>query len=76
MVEACEGEDYPAEIVAVISNRPNAAGIAWADDRGIPTTVVDHTKFSSRQDFDDELHKIMLASGADIIALAQASCGL
>ena len=70
LVEACEGEDYPAEVVAVISNRPDAAGIAWADDRGIPTTVVDHTKFASRQDFDDELHKILLASGADFIAFA------
>ena len=70
LVEACEREGYPAEIVAVISNRPDAAGIAWADDRGIPTTVVDHTKFDSRQDFDDELHKILLASGANIIALA------
>ena len=70
LVEACAGDGYPAEVVAVISNRPDAAGIAWADDRGIPTTVVDHTKFDSRQDFDEELHKIMLASGADIICLA------
>ena len=70
LVEACGREGYPAEIVAVISNRPDAAGIAWADDLGIPTTVIDHTKFDSRQDFDDELHKILLASGADIIALA------
>ena len=70
LVEACADEDFPAEVVAVISNRPDAAGVAWADDRGIPTTVVDHTTFASRQDFDDELHKVLLASGADIIAHA------
>ena len=70
LVEAGAIAGYPAEIVAVISNRPDAPGIAWADARKIPTTVVDHSTFNTRRDFDEELHRVLLASGAEIIALA------
>ena len=48
IVEARTG----AEIRAVISNRPDAAGLEWAKARGIPTAVVDHTAHASRESFD------------------------
>ena len=45
----------PGACAAVISNRPEAAGLALAAARGIPTVVVDHRSFPSREDFDAAL---------------------
>lgn len=70
LVEAAEAADHPAEIVAVISNRPGAAGVAWAAERGIPTTVIDHTEFDSRDAFDGEVHKALLACKAELVVMA------
>jgi phosphoribosylglycinamide formyltransferase 1 len=46
---------YDARIAAVISNRPNAKGLALARESQIATEVVDHTRFDSREAFDAEL---------------------
>lgn len=51
LVEAPTGIDWRA----VIANRPEAAGLAWAATRGIPTRVVDHKAFADRADFDRAL---------------------
>ena len=40
LVEAARRPDYSAEIVAVISNRPDAPGLAWAKEQGIPALGV------------------------------------
>jgi phosphoribosylglycinamide formyltransferase 1 len=42
LIEAAKAPDYPAEIALVISNRPDAAGLALAAEAGVPTAVVDH----------------------------------
>ena len=70
LVNAATRSDYPARIVTVISNRPDAAGLGWAKEKGIPTTCIDHKAYASRADFDAELHKAIVASGADLVALA------
>ena len=43
------------EIRAVISNRPQATGLLYAQQAGIATTVIDHTRFKTRLDFDRAL---------------------
>ena len=48
LIEAARAPDYPAEIVAVVSSRPEAAGYAWARAQGLPTTLIDHRDFASR----------------------------
>lgn len=48
-------ERYRAEVAAVISNRPDAKGLAWAAEQGVPTAVVDHQAYPSREAFDDAL---------------------
>jgi phosphoribosylglycinamide formyltransferase-1 len=48
-------ERHGAEVVAVISNRAEAAGLAWARSEGIATAALDHRAFSSREDFDAAL---------------------
>ena len=45
LIEAAKAQDYPAEIALVISNRPDAAGLAHARAAGIATEVVDHASF-------------------------------
>jgi phosphoribosylglycinamide formyltransferase 1 len=70
LVEAARAKDFPAEIIAVISNKPDAAGIAWAKAHGIATHIIDHKAFKSRQDFETELDKALTAAQPDIVALA------
>ena len=60
----------PLAIKAVISNRPNAKGLAIAQSHGIPAHIVDHTQFASREAFDAALATEIDALGADYIVLA------
>ncbi len=60
----------PGSCAAVISNRPDAAGLAWASQRGVPTVVVDHKSFASRAAFDTALAAAIEQSGARLIFLA------
>lgn len=46
---------FDARVSAVVSNRPQAPGLAWARTQGIATEVVDHTLFASRDAFDEAL---------------------
>ena len=59
LVEAAQrrrwAERFGAPVAAVISNRPQAAGLAWARERGIATAVVDHTAHPDRDAFDTAL---------------------
>jgi len=50
LIEAARDPEFPAEIVLVLSNRPDAAGIARARAAGIATTMVDHTAFGGDRD--------------------------
>jgi phosphoribosylglycinamide formyltransferase 1 len=70
LVEASRAADYPAEIVIVISNRPDAPGLAWAKEQGIPTLGLDHKHYESREHFEGQLHAVLMASRVDIVALA------
>jgi phosphoribosylglycinamide formyltransferase-1 len=62
--------DLNAEIVAVISNRPNAAGIESAAEAGISTAIVDHKTYDSREAFDTALAKEIDAYEPDYVILA------
>ena len=70
LVAAAEGEDYPAQFELVLSNRPDAAGIAWAQARGLRTLVIDHKAYRSRTDFEAALQAALDANQIELIALA------
>jgi phosphoribosylglycinamide formyltransferase-1 len=59
-----------ADIRAVISNRPDAAGLAFARERGIATAVVDHTAFPDRAHFDRALAREIDRHAPDLVVLA------
>ena len=60
----------PVEIVAVISNRPQAAGLAWARERGLPAVALDHTEFAEREMFDTKLADEIERHQPDLVVLA------
>jgi phosphoribosylglycinamide formyltransferase 1 len=74
IVQACAAGGWPARIAAVISNRPDAAGLAFAQAHGVPTAVVDHKAFgkgdAARVAFDAELQRVIDGFSPDLVVLA------
>ncbi|MGN6233560.1 MAG: phosphoribosylglycinamide formyltransferase [Trinickia sp.] len=70
IVRACAAERWPARIAAVVSNRPGAAGLAFAAAQGIPTAVVEHGGFADREAFDIALADAIDSFAPDLVVLA------
>ena len=71
LIEAAEAEDYPAQIALVISNRPDAPGLARAHSAGVATAIVDHTRFGDeREAFERALDGELRKSRIDLVCLA------
>jgi len=71
LIEAAKARDYPAEIALVVSNRPDAPGLASAREGGIATTVVDHELFGEdRAAFEHALDEALEAHRIDFVCLA------
>lgn len=74
LIEAAKAPDYPAAIVLVIANRPDAAGLARATEADIETRVIDHKTFgkgaSGREAFDAALDAALTAARIDLVCLA------
>jgi phosphoribosylglycinamide formyltransferase-1 len=62
--------ELDAEIVCVISNRPNAPGIERAHALGLPAHVIDHRSFASREAHETEVLRVLADARPDFIALA------
>lgn len=74
VVEAAEREDWAgrlgARVAAVVSNKPQAAGLQRAREAGIATAVLDHTAFESREAFDAELMRCIDRCAPALVVLA------
>lgn len=70
LVEAARDPAYPAEIVCVVSNRPDAPGLQFAQGLNILTHVVDHKNYSTRESFDTALNDYLQTQNLDVIACA------
>ena len=71
ILDACAQPDYPAEPALVLSNRPDAAGLITAAQRGISTAAVDHKPFGKdREAFERLLHDHLSTADVELIALA------
>lgn len=71
LIAASRAPGYPADVVLVVSNRPDAAGLALAGDAGIPVRAIDHRLFKG----DREAHEAVIdaalhEAGTDIVCLA------
>ena len=69
-IDAATSGELPANICAVITNRPGAGGLERAANAGIQTAVVDHKQFDSRDAFDAELLNVIDSFTPDLVILA------
>lgn len=70
LIDACAAPDFPAEIVRVISNRPESYGLVRADKAGLNTLVIDHRGFLDRASFDAALQEALIECNAELVCLA------
>ncbi len=70
LVKAAQAPKYPAEIVLVISNRPDAGGLAKAEALGIKTICTDHRNFKSRKTFEKAMDEALQEHGTELICNA------
>jgi phosphoribosylglycinamide formyltransferase-1 len=70
LIAAAKAPDYPAEIVGVFSNKPDAAGLAIAAAEGIPTASRSHRDFPDRESLDAAIQTILEDWRAEFICLA------
>lgn len=70
LVEAARTPGYPAEIVAVISNRQEAEGLVWAAAQGLPTVAIDHKTYATRAAFEAKLHAALMEFQTELICNA------
>ena len=70
LIEAAHDRDFPAEIVGVISDVPDAPGLHHAENLGIPARPLPREDHASRQAHDDAIHAELLALDAELVCLA------
>lgn len=71
LIEAARAADFPAEIVLVAANRPDAGGLERANAAGIATASVDHRPFGKdREAFERALDEVLRTNQVELIALA------
>lgn len=70
ILEAARAGDFPAEIRAVVSNAPEAAGLERARVAGVATEVVNHRDYRDRAEFERALMQAIDAHAPDLVALA------
>ena len=70
LLQRCVDEAWPARVVAVLSNKADAAGLAVAAAAGIPTAVVDHRQHADRDAFDNALARAIDAFAPDLVLLS------
>jgi phosphoribosylglycinamide formyltransferase-1 len=71
VIEAARDKSYPAEIVLVLSNRPDAGGLLVARAAGVATEVVDHVVFGKdRTAFESALQAVLEKYHIDVVCLA------
>jgi phosphoribosylglycinamide formyltransferase-1 len=70
IIDASERGEIPCRVGIVISNKADAYGLVRAKKHGIPTDIVDHKGFSTREEFDAKLVEIIRGTGAELVCLA------
>lgn len=71
LISAAMEPDYPADIGLVVSNRPDAAGLATAESLGIETAIVDHQRYDGDRDaFERDVNTLLQSANIEFVALA------
>jgi phosphoribosylglycinamide formyltransferase-1 len=70
IVAACDSGKVPAEVAVVISNKADAPGIVWAAEHGLPTAVLSHADYPTREAHDRAIAVRLVEAGVEWICLA------
>ena len=70
LIDACNDDNFPANIAIVISNNFNAYGLKRAAKANIPNVVLNHTRFVRREQYDGALAETLEGAGVELICLA------
>ncbi len=71
LLDAAGTPGYPAEIAVVVSNRPDAAGLEMAAQRGVAAHCIDHRRFArDRAAHEAAIHAVLLEHGIALVCLA------
>lgn len=70
IVQRCAEQAWPAQVVAVVASKPGADGLAFAQEHGIATAVVDHKAHATRDAFDDALAQVIDGFAPHLVVLA------
>jgi phosphoribosylglycinamide formyltransferase-1 len=70
ILDAIRQGELDARVGIVVSNVASAAGLARAQEAGVPTTVIDHKRFSSREAFDQAVVDELQKREVDLVCLA------
>lgn len=70
LIDACNTDDYPGEIVGVISNKSDAYGLKRASDANIQQLALNHKSFNTRELYDQALVQAIDIYKPDIVVLA------
>jgi len=71
LVDAAKQDaNFPADMVLVISNRPNAGGLESAREREIEALSIDHTQYETREAFEDDLQEALSQRGIELVVCA------
>jgi phosphoribosylglycinamide formyltransferase-1 len=70
LIEAARDPAYPAEIALVLSNRPDAGGLAIARAQGVAVAVVDHKIFAGREEFERSMQALLELHRIELVCLA------
>ncbi len=69
-IDACADGELAAEVAVVLSNKPDVQGLARAAEAGIPTEVVEHGHYDSREAFDTAMVAALAPYSPDLVILA------
>ena len=70
LIDATTIPEYPAEIALVISNKADAYGLKRAANAGIPTEIISHKDYDTRDAFDAKLDETLCGYGIEFVCLA------
>jgi phosphoribosylglycinamide formyltransferase-1 len=70
IIDRIAARQLDCDLRLVVSNRPEAAGLARAEGAGVPTRVIDHRGFPAREDFDRAVVQALRDAGVELVVLA------
>jgi len=70
IIDAIEAKKLDAKIELVLSNRADAYGLVRARNHGIPTEVLDHKSYASREAYDQAVVDLLRGRGVELVVLA------